>query len=295
MLYNEGYLTGGRGFGPVFFRSWTPPTRTASAFYLHGVGGNSADCRRLAERLAGIGCGTIAVDMPGNGFSPAGTLPRGERFLAQMRFLRGLIPDPRRERAVLICDSGGALLGLSLVHAVRHDPAFAALPVVFSEGVFGHDSSTHRFIESCLGFYSGSYPSLEAAIAGWCACELGKVAFDSDADRRDFVAGLLRADGRALVPKGDVSRQRELARSKDFEMLPGKPPLHNPALFLWSEGGRLMDKYAVAARRVFPQAAVHVARGAGHPLPIVREAELQAVVSFLANQFGSTPRMRSMA
>jgi len=59
MLYNEGYLAGGRGFGPVFFFSWTPPARTASALSLHGVGGNSADCRRLAERLAGIGCGTI--------------------------------------------------------------------------------------------------------------------------------------------------------------------------------------------------------------------------------------------
>jgi pimeloyl-ACP methyl ester carboxylesterase len=286
MLYNEGYLDGGRGFGPMFFRSWTPPARTASALYLHGVGGNSADCRRLAERLIGIGCGTIAVDMPGNGFSPAGTLPRGERLLAQMRFLRGVIPDPRRERAVLVCDSGGALLGLSLLHAVRNDPAFAGIPVVFSEGVFGHDSSTHRFIESCLGFYGRSYPSLEAAIAGWNACELGKVAFDSDADRREFVAGLLHADGRALVPKGDVSRQRELARSKDFEMLPGKPPLQNPALFLWSEGGRLAAKYAEAARQVFPRSIVHMARGAGHPLPIVREAELQAVQSFLSGQLG---------
>jgi hypothetical protein len=286
MLYNEGYLDGGRGFGPMFFRSWTPPARTASALYLHGVGGNSADCRRLAERLIGIGCGTIAVDMPGNGFSPAGTLPRGERLLAQMRFLRGLIPDPRRERAVLVCDSGGALLGLSLLHAVRNDPAFAAIPVVFSEGVFGHDSSTHRFIESCLGFYGRSYPSLEAAIAGWNACELGKVAFDSDAHRREFVAGLLHADGRALVAKGDVSRIRELARSKDFEMLPGKPPLQNPALFLWSEGGRLAAKYAEAARLVFPRSIVHVARAAGHPLPIVREAELQAVQSFLSGQLG---------
>lgn len=286
MLYNEGYLDGGRGFGPMFFRSWTPSARTASAIYLHGVGGNSADCRRLAERLVGIGCGTIAVDMPGNGFSPAGTLPRGERLLAQMRFLRGLIPDPRRERAVLVCDSGGALLGLSLLHAVRNDPAFAAIPVVFSEGVFGHDSSTHRFIESCLGFYGRSYPSLEAALAGWNACELGQVAFDSDADRREFVAGLLRADGRALVAKGDVSRMRELARSKDFEMLPGKPPLHNPALFLWSEGGRLASKYADAARRVFPRSIVHMAHAAGHPLPIVREAELQAVQSFLSGQLG---------
>jgi hypothetical protein len=286
MLYNEGYLDGGRGFGPMFFRSWTPPARTASALYLHGVGGNSADCRRLAERLIGIGCGTIAVDMPGNGFSPAGTLPRGERLLAQMRFLRGLIPDPRRERAVLVCDSGGALLGLSLLHAVRNDPALAGIPVVFSEGVFGHDSSTHRFIESCLGFYGRSYPSLEAAIAGWNACELGKVAFDSDADRREFVAGLLHADGRALVAKGDVSRIRELARSKDFEMLPGKPPLQNPALFLWSEGGRLAAKYAEAARLVFPRSIVHVARAAGHPLPIVREAELQAVQSFLSGQLG---------
>ena len=286
MLYNEGYLDGGRGFGPMFFRSWTPPARTASALYLHGVGGNSADCRRLAERLIGIGCGTIAVDMPGNGFSPAGTLPRGERLLAQMRFLRGLIPDPRRERAVLVCDSGGALLGLSLLHAVRNAPAFAGIPVVFSEGVFGHDSSTHRFIESCLGFYGRSYPSLEAALAGWNACELGKVAFDSDADRREFVAGLLHADGRALVAKGDVSRIRELARSKDFEMLPGKPPLQNPALFLWSEGGRLAAKYAEAARLVFPRSIVHVARAAGHPLPIVREAELQAVQSFLSGQLG---------
>jgi hypothetical protein len=282
MLYNEGYLAGGRGFGPVFFRSWTPSARTASALYLHGVGGNSADCRRLAERLVGIGCGTIAVDMPGNGFSPAGSLPRGERLLAQMRFVRGLLPDPRRERVALICDSGGALLGLSLLHAMRNDPACAAIPVVFSEGVFGHDASTHRFIESCLGFYGRSYPSLEAALAGWHASELGKVAFDSDADRRAFVAGLLHADGRALVPKGDVSRHRELARSKDFEMLPGKPPLPNPALFLWSEGGRLAAKYAEAARRVFPRSIVHMARAAGHPLPIVREAELQAVESFLA-------------
>jgi hypothetical protein len=165
---------------------------------------------------------------------------------------------------------------------MRNDPACAAIPVVFSEGVFGHDASTHRFIESCLGFYGRSYPSLEAALAGWHASELGKVAFDSDADRRVFVAGLLHADGRALVPKGDVSRQRELARSKDFEMLPGKPPLPNPALFLWSEGGRMAAKYAEAARRVFPRSIVHMARAAGHPLPIVREAELQAVESFLA-------------
>jgi pimeloyl-ACP methyl ester carboxylesterase len=251
-------------------------------FYLHGVGGNSADCRRLAERLITIGCGTIAIDMPGNGFSPPSGLPRPERFVAQLRFVRGLLADCAAERTALVCDSGGALLGLSLVHALRGQPAAAAMPIVFAEAVFGHDSETQRFIESCMRFYSQSYPSLEAALAAWNASGLGVVAFDSDSDKRDFVAGLLRPDGRTLVARGDVSRLREIARSNDFELLAGKSPLANPALFLWADGSRLAAKYEAPARNVFPHAIVHLAKQAGHPLPIVRETELQAVATFLA-------------
>lgn len=286
MLYNEGYLDGARGFGPLFFRSWTPPARAASVFYLHGVGGNSADCRWLAERLAGIGCGTIAVDMPGNGHSPPDARPRNERMLGQMRFLRSLLPDPRRERAAIVCDSGGALLGFPLLHSLRREPWAATVPIVLAEPVFGHDSSTHAYIESCLTFYSRSYPSLDAAVAAWQATALSQVAFDTDADRRDFVAGLLAPGGAALVPKGDVARHRELLRTKDFELLTGKQPIPNPTLVLWTEGGRLIGKYDAEVRRVFPAAQVHLARGAGHPLPIVREAELSAVQRFLAVQLG---------
>ena len=62
----------------------------------------------------------------------------------------------------------------------------------------------------------------------------------------------------------------------------GKSPLANPALFLWADGSRLAAKYDAPARAVFPRATVHVARQAGHPLPIVRESELQAVATFLA-------------
>jgi pimeloyl-ACP methyl ester carboxylesterase len=285
-FYNEGFATGPGLTGPAFFRSWSPPTRRASVLYIHGVGGNSADCRRLAERLVGIGCGTIAVDMPGNGHSPPDARPRNERMLGQMRFLRSLLPDPRRERAVLVCDSGGALLGFPLLHSLRREPWAAAVPIVLAEPVFGHDSSTHAYIESCLTFYSRSYASLDTAVAAWQTTALSQVAFDTDADRREFVAGLLAPFGAALVPKGDVARHRELLRTKDFELLTGKQPIPNPTLVLWTEGGRLIGKYDAEVRRVFPATQVHMARGAGHPLPIVREAELSAVQRFLVDSLG---------
>jgi len=298
-FYNEGFATGPGLTGPVFFRSWSPPMRRASVLYLHGVGGNSSDCRRLAERLVAVGCGMIAIDMPGNGFSPPDERPRNERMLGQMRFARSLLPDPRRERAALVCDSGGALLGFPILHSLRREPWAAAVPVVLAEPVFGHDASTHGFIESCLQFYGRSsgrpYPSLDAAVAAWQASALREVAFDSDADRREFVAGMLRPDGAALVPKGSVVRLHELLRSKDFELLRGKEPIPNPALVLWGEHGRLMGKYDAEVRRVFPAAQVHVARGAGHPLPIVREAELSAVQTFLANALGIAPPARAAA
>lgn len=285
-LYNEGFIAGPGLTKPVFFRSWSPPVRRASVLYLHGVGGNSSDASRLAERLMEIGCGTIAVDMPGNGFSPADERPRNERMLGQMRFVRSLLPDPRRERAAVVCDSGGALLGFPILHSLRREPWAAQVPVVLAEPVFGHDASTHGFIESCMQFYGRSYPSLDAAVAAWQACELRQVAFDNDADRREFVAGMLRPEGAALVPRGAVARHRELLRSKDFELLAGKEPIANPALVLWAGGGRLVGKYDAEVRRVFPAAQVHVARGAGHPLPIVREAELQTVQAFLADSLG---------
>lgn len=287
MSYNEGYLEIHPSLNPVFFRSWSPKTAKSRVVCLPGTGGSSADFERFGRSMQTGSCEVLAVDLPASGNSlPQTGVERQKQLSLQLMIVNQLLTKDGLP-AALISSSGRAILGFWYAYQTRANNKKPLLPLIFLEPAFRFDASTKAYIESCLTFFNQGYKTLDQAVAAWDACELRKIKFDSDDDKKAYISKHLRPDGRLLKPIASEARKAQVMSTRTFDLLADKEPIQNPTLMLWGSESKALEQFGAEVRRVFPEHQSKTIRGSGHPLTLYRESEITEVKKFLkANKIG---------
>lgn len=90
MKRSDGSILGVGGLR-LAYRTWEPPTSRATIVVVHGLGEHSGRYAEFAERMAGYGMSTFAMDLRGHGLSDGrrGHVPSFDVFLQELdRFRR---------------------------------------------------------------------------------------------------------------------------------------------------------------------------------------------------------------
>ena len=90
MKRSDGSILGVGGLR-LAYRTWEPPTSRATIVVVHGLGEHSGRYTEFAERMAGYGMSTFAMDLRGHGLSDGrrGHVPSFDVFLQELdRFRR---------------------------------------------------------------------------------------------------------------------------------------------------------------------------------------------------------------
>ena len=74
MKRSDGSILGVGGLR-LAYRTWEPPTSRATIVVVHGLGEHSGRYTEFAERMAGYGMSTFAMDLRGHGESDAPETP----------------------------------------------------------------------------------------------------------------------------------------------------------------------------------------------------------------------------
>lgn len=236
---------------------------------VHGLGGSANGFYKLIAPLAARFGRVVALDLPGNGFSP---LEGNEGFGSrrQLGFLTRFLEEVVGEPAFVIGNSLGGAMAVALAH--EHPEQVRALGLVAPAGAQVGAERHEALIRSL------QLTSVEEARA------LTRRLFHRPPATAVFFAGsVLRMYGTPAV-------KAILAESGDTPFLEPEmlQSLEIPTLLVWGESERLLPFESIDFFRAHlpAQAEVHVVKGFGHVPQVECPAELARLVCGFADRAG---------
>ena len=245
---------------------------------LHGVGDNALDWAWVMPALARTHC-VYAPDLPGSGGS---TKPEGDDYSPAYfgRFLNGFLDALGIERAVVVGNSLGGLVGLRL--ALANPERVAALGLLASAGLGRKVSPAMRSL--ALPGYGGLAVAWGKRPPGAAQRALGRAALLFGSPRKVPLKwlkeqyGLARQPGFLEAQLATVRAQIGLRGQRQL-VLDQLPSLRVPTLVVWGEHDRVLPlAQAREAISRIPDGTLKLIPGCGHLPQVERPDQLVQIL-----------------